>query len=330
MDQYEKKTAKTKRSFTYTYYVSLSDDSSKPTLFFVHGFPDSAHMWQDVVAKMSDLPYKVIIPDCLGYGGTDKPADPAEYKFSGMAADIVDIMETENVKQVIIIGHDWGAGLAARFYNHYPQLVAGMILLNVAYMVPTGQKWDLDALNASTKEAFGYPFFEYWYLFTAPDGYKIINENLERFWECLHGNEKEWMRKMFCVRNGMVDYFKGDKRLDLKSFAREPRWKDDFIQRFRKDGLQGPTNWYKAMNSGYQGDDDKTIPKENAVVKVPFFFLGCTGDAVCRTELIYGPKNDGYLPDFEMTEITSDHWCAMEEPAKVADALSGFLKKRFP
>ena len=51
--------------------------------------------------------YGIIAPDMLGYGGTDKPTDPAVYKGTLMAKDMVDILDAEKIAKVIVIGHDW-------------------------------------------------------------------------------------------------------------------------------------------------------------------------------------------------------------------------------
>jgi pimeloyl-ACP methyl ester carboxylesterase len=332
MANLEKKIIQTKRSFTYTYYVSPkgAGDSSKPALFFIHGFPDSAQMWSEVVDKLSDLPYRVVVPDCLGYAGTSKPSDLAAYKWSGQTADLREILQAEDINKVIVIGHDWGAILAQRFYQRYPELCAALVLLNISYRAPTEQKFDLDGWNALTEKRFGYPLYQYWYLFTSADGAKIINNNLEKFWEVLHGADDDWMKKMFSGKDAMTNYFSNGEAVELKSYAKEAKWRDDFIQRFSKDGFEAPLNWYKAHASNVQWEDDLGIPKENHVVKVPFFFLGCTGDSVGRTDLIQIPRAEGLLPDFEMTEIESGHWCAMEKPGEVAEAIRGFVTKRFP
>ena len=331
MSHLEKKTIQTRRSFTYTYYVSPDGkgDPLKPVLFFIHGFPDSALMWSEVVDDLSDLSYRVVVPDLLGYAGTSKPKDIEAYKFTGQTADLVEILQAEKIQKVIIIGHDWGVPLTCRFYNYYPDLCVGMVLCNISYRPPAENKFDLDVFNAMTKKALGYPIFQYWYLFTSTDGYKTLNKNLERFWEVLHGAEDGWMLKMFTEKDAMTDYFAGEERVELKSYAKDPKWRDDFLQRMRKDGFEGPTNWYKAHTSNIQWEDDKNVPKENYVIKVPFFFLGCTGDVVGRTDFIQTPKQEGLLPDFDMTEIESGHWCAMEQPGKVAEAIRGFVTKRF-
>lgn len=51
--------------------------------------------------------FGLIVPDLLGYGGTDKPTDVKDYKYSAMSADMIDIMNAENVEKVVAIGHDW-------------------------------------------------------------------------------------------------------------------------------------------------------------------------------------------------------------------------------
>jgi pimeloyl-ACP methyl ester carboxylesterase len=61
------------------------------------------------VPFFEQLGYGLVVPELLGYGGTDKPTDPKFYIGSGHAQDIVDIFDAEGVNQVIAIGHDWYA-----------------------------------------------------------------------------------------------------------------------------------------------------------------------------------------------------------------------------
>ena len=94
------------RGLTYHYYFSASE-RSKPTLLFCHGFPSTSRDWQDITPHFQSKGYGLVVPDLLGYGGTDKPADPAEYVSSKMCKDMVDILDAEGIQQVVVIGHDW-------------------------------------------------------------------------------------------------------------------------------------------------------------------------------------------------------------------------------
>lgn len=332
MDRFERKTLQTKRSFTYTYYVSPHGESSTsiPTLFFVHGWPDSAHLWKDVVAQLTDLPNRIIIPDTLGYAGTDKPADTAAYNLKGQADDLAEILIKEGASKSVIIGHDWGSSISQRTYLHHPELFSAVILLNVAYLPPNPEPFDLDKANILTEKIYGYPQLSYWELFGAEDGAKIIGDNLESMWEVLHGDAEDWMKKMFCVKGAMKKYLTSDEHVPLKKYAQEPRWKDEFFKQFRRDGFDGSLRIYKAAIERFHQESDKLIPQERLVISVPVLFIGCTGDFVCRHDLIEIPKKAGLLPDLEEQSIEAGHWVPMEQPGQVAKHIKNFLAKRFP
>ncbi len=95
------------RGLKYHYYCSSPKSASKPYLLFLHGFPGSAYDWRHQIVFFSAQGYGLVVPDMLGYGGTDKPAEVEAYRSSLINQDIVDILDEENVESVVAIGHDW-------------------------------------------------------------------------------------------------------------------------------------------------------------------------------------------------------------------------------
>jgi len=120
------------------------------------------YVGKGVATLLRKTNHPIIIPDLLGYDGTDKPTDPAEFKWDVMTKDLMDIIDAEKVDKVISIGHDWGSACASRLYNYHPNRVAGCIFLNVAYQTPAREPFDLDATNKMTEQIFGYGIFHYW------------------------------------------------------------------------------------------------------------------------------------------------------------------------
>lgn len=112
---------KTSRGLTYHYFYSHSDDASKPTLLFLHGFPSTSSDWSRAAAFFSKEGYGVLVPDMLGYGGTDKPTDPDAYRMKKMTQDIIDIILDEKLENVVAISHDWGSGLNCMPYGYILQ-----------------------------------------------------------------------------------------------------------------------------------------------------------------------------------------------------------------
>src|SRR4051812_49284682 len=132
MDRLEKKTFTTSRKLTYTYYNTPNPSTSQnPTILLLHGWPDDAHLFEKIVPVLLQTDYPLLIPDLLGYGETSKPTDMSLYNYRDMSADLVEILKSEKITQVICAGHDWGAGVASYFFLFYPHLVAGLILLSV-------------------------------------------------------------------------------------------------------------------------------------------------------------------------------------------------------
>lgn len=108
MDSSLYKSTTTSRGLHYNYYASPAQPG-KQTLFFCHGFPGTARDWRYIVPFFQERGFGIIAPDMIGYGGTDKPTDPASYVSSLVTRDLVDIMDAEHVNQAIAIGHDWYA-----------------------------------------------------------------------------------------------------------------------------------------------------------------------------------------------------------------------------
>lgn len=100
------KNTTTSRGFKYHYYFAPAKQS-KPTLLFCHGFPSTSQDWHRMIPHYEQQGYGIVAPDMLGYGGTDKPVDPAAYKGTLMAKDMVEILDAENIGKAIAIGHDW-------------------------------------------------------------------------------------------------------------------------------------------------------------------------------------------------------------------------------
>lgn len=97
-------------STTYC-YVHFTPSSPKPTNFFLHGFPSSSYDWRHQISHFSSHGYGVLVPDLLGYGGTDKPVSPNAYLGKKMATEVVDVLDYEGLDMVHAVGHDFGSHL---------------------------------------------------------------------------------------------------------------------------------------------------------------------------------------------------------------------------
>jgi 2-succinyl-6-hydroxy-2,4-cyclohexadiene-1-carboxylate synthase len=96
-------------------------------LLLLHGFTGDGSTWapyRDVWGQHSRL----IIPDIIGHGNTDAPDDLNRYQIEAVAADLVNILDQLDVKQVDILGYSMGGRLALTISLLYPERVRKLIL----------------------------------------------------------------------------------------------------------------------------------------------------------------------------------------------------------
>ena len=86
--------------------VRVSGNLAGRPIVFANGFGCSQEVWRAVVPYFED-DYKVIRFDHVGSGGSDLAAyNSAKYEsLSGYAADLLDILSAEDLKDVVYVGH---------------------------------------------------------------------------------------------------------------------------------------------------------------------------------------------------------------------------------
>jgi soluble epoxide hydrolase / lipid-phosphate phosphatase len=111
MEAHYYKSFTTSRDLSYSYFHTssrLGTDGSAGTkyLLLIHGFPFGSLTWRDHVPVFQGRGFGLIIPDLPGYGESSKPHDTQAYRLSLISRDIIEILEHEGLRQVIVVGHD--------------------------------------------------------------------------------------------------------------------------------------------------------------------------------------------------------------------------------
>ncbi|WHP07727.1 alpha/beta fold hydrolase (plasmid) [Acinetobacter corruptisaponis] len=84
-------------------------DSKKESIVLIHGYPDSAEVWEDVAQHLKS-DFNVIAYDVRGTGLSDIPATTQEYDFEYLVQDLSAVIaKLSPNKPIHLVGHDWGA-----------------------------------------------------------------------------------------------------------------------------------------------------------------------------------------------------------------------------
>jgi len=85
---------------------------SGPLALCLHGFPDSADTWRQLLPVLAGAGFHAVAPFMRGYAPTAVPADGA-YHLGALVADAVALHEVlGGDENAVLIGHDWGAEAA--------------------------------------------------------------------------------------------------------------------------------------------------------------------------------------------------------------------------
>jgi pimeloyl-ACP methyl ester carboxylesterase len=75
----------------------------------LHGFPDSAHTWRQLLPALAEAGFHAVAPFLRGYAPTAVPTDGG-YGIDALAGDAVALHQVlDGDGDAVLIGHDWGA-----------------------------------------------------------------------------------------------------------------------------------------------------------------------------------------------------------------------------
>jgi pimeloyl-ACP methyl ester carboxylesterase len=107
--------------------VSPSNPNGE-TALLLHGKNFNGYYWKDVIAALSKEGYRVIVPDQIGWGRSDKPL--IHYSFPLLANNTKQLLDTLEITKVNLVAHSMGGMLATRFAIMYPNTVSRLVLEN--------------------------------------------------------------------------------------------------------------------------------------------------------------------------------------------------------
>jgi pimeloyl-ACP methyl ester carboxylesterase len=110
-------------------YIDEGPSAGRPVLL-LHGNPTWSFLYRDFVAPLAAAGYRVIAPDCIGSGYSDKPRADAAYSLAHHIADLVSLIDQLDVKGVAIVGQDWGGPQGVGAALQRLERLAALVLMN--------------------------------------------------------------------------------------------------------------------------------------------------------------------------------------------------------
>jgi pimeloyl-ACP methyl ester carboxylesterase len=96
---------------------------------FLHGFPDDPRTWDGIVGSLASEGYRTIAPYLRGYGETRFLDENVERsgQQAALGKDLIDLLDGLKLKQVGLVGYDWGGRAACVVAALWPERVRWMV-----------------------------------------------------------------------------------------------------------------------------------------------------------------------------------------------------------
>ncbi|WP_329491544.1 alpha/beta hydrolase [Kitasatospora sp. NBC_01246] len=120
--------------------IHLVEQGSGPLVLLVHGFPESWYSWRRQLPALAAAGYRAVAVDVRGYGRSTAPEDPAAYRMLDLVEDNVAVVHALGERSAVIVGHDWGATIAADSALVRPDVFRAVGLLSVPYLPRGGPR----------------------------------------------------------------------------------------------------------------------------------------------------------------------------------------------
>lgn len=106
------------------------DEGNGPVLVFLHGNPTWSYYWRNLLEALRTR-YRVIAPDHLGCGLSDKPQD-YPYVLKNHVANTTALLDHLGVRDVTLCLHDWGGAIGMGYAVARPNNVKRFVIFNTA------------------------------------------------------------------------------------------------------------------------------------------------------------------------------------------------------
>jgi len=113
------------------HYIDETVHRTDNTVFlFLHGNPTSGYLWRNIIAQLKTVG-RCVAPDLVGFGKSGKP--DIDYSFEDHYEYIRNFILKLNLKNIVLVVHDWGGAIGFHFARQHPDRIRGIVFMETFY-----------------------------------------------------------------------------------------------------------------------------------------------------------------------------------------------------
>ena len=303
--------------------IHLVEQGTGPLVLLVHGFPESWYSWRHQLPALAAAGFRAVAVDVRGYGRSSRPEDASAYRMLDLVEDAVAVVHALGERSAVIVGHDWGAGIAANSALLRPDVFRAVGLLSVPYAPRGGPRPSEIFAGMGGDEEFYVSYFQ------QPGRAEAEIEPDVRGW--LAGFYAAFSADTMPQPGAPDPHFvsrDGGGTLRDRFPTEPPAWLgtdelDVYAGEFERTGLTTALNRYRNMDQ----DWEDLVAYDGTPITQPSLFLGGSLDASTTWLSDAIAAYPVTLPGLRGSHILEGcgHWIQQERPAEVNQHLLNWL-----
>ncbi|WP_182905008.1 alpha/beta fold hydrolase [Microbispora sp. H13382] len=199
------------------------DHGTGQPVVLIHGYPLDGHSWEKQIPALLDAGYRVIAYDRRGFGRSSQPT--VGYDYDTFAADLNTLLETLDLRDVILVGFSMGTGEVGRYLGTYgsDRVAKAAFLASLEPFLlktednPEGVDGSVfEGISAAvTKDRYAY-FTDFYNAFYNTDenlGTRLSEEVVRANWNTAAG--ASWYASAACVPTWTTDFRADIPKIDV-------------------------------------------------------------------------------------------------------------------
>lgn len=127
----------TEGGFLRVHYLDEGPRDAAPVLC-MHGEPSWSYLYRHMIPEFTAQGCRVIAPDLMGFGRSDKPVERGDYTYQRHVDWMVAVVRRLELQNITLVCQDWGGLIGLRLWAEMPERFARVVVANTA--LPTGDQ----------------------------------------------------------------------------------------------------------------------------------------------------------------------------------------------
>ncbi|BAT57526.1 soluble epoxide hydrolase [Variibacter gotjawalensis] len=344
-------------------HVLEAGEKGKPLVLLLHGFPELAYSWRDVMVPLAAEGFYVVAPDQRGYGRTSGQSTTydeslAPVAMPKLAADARALVSALGYEKALLMGHDFGSPVSAWSSILYPEVFRAVVLMSAPFAGPpasTGGTSDFVVRLKDAMAALPRPRKHY-------HAYYATREANEHMWHppqgihdflrgYFHHKSADWAEnKPYRLKEASADelaklptYYVMDRDQTMAetvapympsaAHIAANTWLPDrelavYAEEYGRTGFQGGFNWYRTRFDAALNEELVTYAGRS--IDIPSMFVAGASDwGVFQVPGAFERMQTQATTRMEAAHLIpgAGHWVMQERPDETLAYLIPFCRK---